>query len=56
MSAGRWLAPLLFDEPPADPTVYMTVAVTLVAVALVASAVPALRASHTDPNVALRTD
>jgi putative ABC transport system permease protein len=54
--AGHWMRPLLFDEPAGDPVVYITVAATLFAVALVASAVPAFRAAGTDPNAVLRSE
>ena len=54
--AGRWIAALLYNQSPTDPAVFGAVTVTLIAVALVATAVPALGASRVDPNVALRTD
>jgi putative ABC transport system permease protein len=54
--AGRWVESLLFQESPKDPAVFAAVAFVLVAVALVATVVPARRASRVDPNVALRTD
>jgi putative ABC transport system permease protein len=54
--AGRFIAPLLFNITPKDPTVFAVVAVTLLATAAVASLVPAWRATRVDPNVALRTD
>jgi len=54
--AGRWVTGLLFEESPSDPAVYILVAVTLVVVALLATAVPAVAASRLDPNVALRAD
>ncbi|HZI42316.1 MAG TPA: FtsX-like permease family protein, partial [Gemmatimonadaceae bacterium] len=53
---GRWVEPLLFDESPRDPLILAGVAVTLGVVALLASAAPATRASHADPNAALRSD
>ena len=56
LSAGRWLAPLLFGVSPRDPLVFGAVAVMLVAVALAASWIPALRASRVDPATALRAD
>jgi putative ABC transport system permease protein len=56
MVAARWVAPLLFSTSPRDPLVYVAVTVTLVAIALLASVVPALRASRVDPNLALRSD
>jgi predicted permease len=54
--AGRWLGPLLFGVSPRDPLVLATVVVMLFAVSLVASWIPARRASRIDPAVALRSD
>jgi putative ABC transport system permease protein len=54
--AGHWAESLLFRETPNDPLVYALVAAVLVAVAFVASAVPAHAAARVDPNVALRAD
>jgi predicted permease len=54
--ASKWIGPLLFSVSPKDPAVYGLVAVVLVAVALLASAIPATRASRVDPNVALRSE
>ncbi|HVT38648.1 MAG TPA: ADOP family duplicated permease [Gemmatimonadaceae bacterium] len=56
VGAGRQVAPLLFQESPTDPVVYLSVAAVLVVAALVATAMPAWRASRVDPNVALRAD
>ncbi|HET7249888.1 MAG TPA: FtsX-like permease family protein, partial [Gemmatimonadales bacterium] len=53
---GRWVAPLLFQESPRDPAVFVFVAVTLLAVALVASLAPARRAGRVDPMQALRSE
>jgi predicted permease len=55
-AASKWVKPLLFNVSPTDPTVFTLVVVTLVAVAMAASWVPARRASRVDPNVALRAD
>jgi putative ABC transport system permease protein len=54
--AGRWIAPLLFNVSPKDPSVFASVVGTLLAVAVVGSWLPALRAAHVDPNEALRAD
>jgi hypothetical protein len=56
LSAGHWLAPLLFQVSPKDPRVYFAVAAVLIGVAVVASWLPALRASRVDPSTALRAD
>jgi ABC-type antimicrobial peptide transport system permease subunit len=52
--AGRFMAPLLFDVSPRDPVVYVSVAMTLLIVALAASWLPARRASKVEPTRALR--
>ena len=54
--ASRWVKPLLFNVSATDPVVFLIVGLTLIAVAMAASWVPALRASRVDPNVALRSD
>ena len=56
VSAGHWIAPLLFQVSPRDPLVYGVVALTLAAVALAAGWLPARRASRVDPATALRAD
>jgi len=53
---GRWVAPLLFEESPRDPAVFVFVAATLLAVALVSSLAPARRAGRVDPMQALRSE
>ena len=55
-SGARWLKPLLFQESARDPMVYAVVAAVLLAVAALASYVPARRAARVDPNVALRAE
>jgi predicted permease len=51
---SRFMEDLMFRQSPRDPLVFGVVALVLLAVALVASVGPALRASRVDPNVALR--
>jgi putative ABC transport system permease protein len=55
-ASGRWIAPLLFNESPHDPTVLGVVAAVLISVRLIACMIPALRATRVDPNMALRSD
>lgn len=47
---------LLFEVHPLDPLTLAAVVVLLTSVALLACALPALRAAHIDPNDALRAD
>jgi predicted permease len=54
--ATKWVKPLLYEVSPRDPAIYTLVSAVLVAVAIMASWVPARRATKVDPNVALRAD
>jgi predicted permease len=53
---SRYMGSLLFEVTPWDPMVFTVVPLTLLAVAAVASWLPALRAAKVDPNVALRQE
>ena len=53
---AKWIQPLLFQQSARDPVTYGLVAVILLMVALLASVLPARRATRADPNSALRTD
>jgi putative ABC transport system permease protein len=54
--AGRSVGSLLFHMEGRDATVTVGALVLVIAVALLAAWVPALRASHTDPMRALRQE
>jgi predicted permease len=59
--AGAWwltgaLASLLYGVTPADPPTLLTVSFLLIAVAVLASSIPAWRAAKVDPLLALRHD
>jgi putative ABC transport system permease protein len=56
LAAGRWTSPLLFQVSPKDPLVYAVVTLTLTVVGVLASAIPAARATRVDPNIALRAE
>ena len=53
---SRFVKPLLFEESPHDPLVFAGVGVALLAVAALASLIPARRAARVDPMRALRTE
>ncbi|RPJ62711.1 MAG: FtsX-like permease family protein, partial [Acidobacteria bacterium] len=51
---GRGLRAMLNDVQPGDPSVFATTAAAMLAVALLASAIPARAAGRVDPIVVLR--
>ncbi len=53
---SRFMTTLLFNVRPTDPAVYAVVSLVLIGVALVASYLPARRASRIDPLIALRNE
>jgi len=53
---SRSMTSLLFNVKPTDPAVYAAVSLVLIAVALLASYLPARRASRIDPLIALRDE
>lgn len=55
-ATARWVQPLLFQQSATDPVTYLLVGGSMIAVAVAASLVPALRAARTDPTTALRVE
>ena len=56
LAVNRLIASLLFGVQPADIVTIAAVIATITAVAVVASWLPAWRASRLDPNVVLRDE
>ena len=52
----RFLRGMLFEVSPTDPLTFVIVPLVLGAVALLASYVPARRATRVDPMIAMRTE
>jgi len=55
-AGGRLVASQLYGVSAHDPLTFAAIAVLLLAVALAASGIPALRASRIDPMAALRAE
>jgi ABC-type antimicrobial peptide transport system permease subunit len=53
---GRVMASLLFETSPLDPATYGAVCLSLIGAAMLASYVPALRATTVNPVTALRAE
>jgi putative ABC transport system permease protein len=56
MAATRFLESSLYNVSATDPGTFAAVAAMLLLVAIVAQAVPIMRAMRVDPSVALRDD
>jgi putative ABC transport system permease protein len=56
LASTRVLTTLLYEVKPSDPATYTVIAVVLGAVALLASYIPARRATRVDPLTALRAE
>ena len=55
VATASWIESLLFGTRPTDPATFAGIAILLLAAALLAGYLPARRASHIDPMIALRT-
>jgi putative ABC transport system permease protein len=56
LGLSRYFASLLYDVQATDPATYLVVCLTLSAVAVAASVVPARRATRVDPMSVLRSE
>jgi ABC-type antimicrobial peptide transport system permease subunit len=54
--ATRLLSAMLYGVSPLDRTTWMTTTATLVGVGMLATLLPALRATRADPLLAIRSD
>ena len=56
LAVGRVMAGLLYETSASDPRVLIAVIAIFISVAIAASFLPAWRASHVDPMVAMRAE
>jgi putative ABC transport system permease protein len=56
LAAARLLSSILFEIKPADPATFLVTCLIILAIASIASLLPALKATRVDPASALRTD
>ena len=56
LGLGRFVEPMLFQVSPREPSIYLGVAIALLAIAGLAGTLPAWRATRVDPTEALRAD
>jgi putative ABC transport system permease protein len=56
LAAGKWIAPMLFQQSPRDPAVFALVTVVLLGVAVAAGWIPAMRAAGLDPRSAIQSE
>jgi putative ABC transport system permease protein len=56
LASTRLLDALLYEVDALDPVVFVAMSFTLIGIGMLASYVPARRASHVDATVALRND
>jgi ABC-type lipoprotein release transport system permease subunit len=54
--AARWVQPLLYDQSATDVRVFGFVGVVLLFVALMATSIPACRATRVDPISVLKSE